>query len=121
MTNPPSSGNQPVEPPNVVQKVDQNQLRHFVKSIKSAEQQVGENIIQALSHDDTVAVLTTVVMSPAGQRVVSAALDPAMMQQVQQILVTAQTKRIEEEKCMGFHCFIKPIDDPSKVENKPDE
>ena len=92
----------------IVQKVDQQQLQHFVTTIKSAEQQVGENIIGALSHDNTVAVLTTVVMGPQGQQILSAALDPKMMSQVQQILMAAQQSREKEEKCIGFHCLIKP-------------
>ena len=49
----------------IVEKADPGQLQHFVTTIKSAEQQVGENIISALHHEDTVAVLTTVVVGPA--------------------------------------------------------
>ena len=93
----------------VAKKVDQRQLQHFVTTIKSAEQQVGENIIQALQHDGTVAVLTTVVVGPDGQqRVVSAALDPKLMSQVQALIMKAQEEREEEEPCVGFHCLIKP-------------
>lgn len=55
----------------VADKVDSSQIAHFVMSIKNAEQQVGEHIIEALQYPDTVAVLTTVVMTPDGhQRVV---------------------------------------------------
>lgn len=93
----------------VAEKVDERQLRHFVTTIKTAEQQVGENIIQALQHEGTVAVLTTVVVGPDGQqRVVSAALDPKMMSQVQLVLAKAQEEREEEELCVGFHCLVKP-------------
>jgi hypothetical protein len=93
----------------VAKKIDQRQLQHFVTTIKTAEAQVGENIIQALQHDGTVAVLTTVVVGPDGQqRVVSAALDPNMMSQVQAILTKASQEREEEEPCVGFHCLIKP-------------
>ncbi len=78
-------------------------------SIKNAEQQVGEHIIEALQYPDTVAVLTTVVMTPDGQqRVVSAALSAARMQQVQEILNAAGEERVEEEPCVGFHCLVKP-------------
>ena len=95
--------------PRVIQKVDRQQLQHFVTEIKTAEQQVGENIIRALQHDDTVAVLTTVVMSPDGrQQVVSAALDPRLMKQVQAVLHQAQQEREAETPCVGFHCFIEP-------------
>lgn len=111
------------DPLEVVQKVDSNQLQHFVTTIKTAEQQVGENIIQALQHDGTVAVLTTVVMGPDGQqRVVSAALKPELMQQVQTILMSAQDEREEEEPCVGFHCLVKPkqqIADANSTEKPP--
>lgn len=107
--------NQPEEKPqpagemDVVEKVDASQLQHFVTTIKSAEQQVGENIINALGHDGTVAVLTTVVMGQDGQqRVVTAALNPQVMSQVQKLLMTAKEEREEEEPCVGFHCLIKP-------------
>lgn len=101
----------------VVEKVDTDQLQHFVTTIKTAEQQVGENIINALQHDGTVAVLTTVTLGPDGQQnVVSAALNPILMSQVQQILVSAQAERESEEPCVGFHCLIKP-----KKKNKKEE
>jgi len=105
----------------VVEKVDSNQMQHFVTSIKTAEQQVGENIIQALQHDGTVAVLTTVVMGLDGQRIVTAALKPELMQQVQTILMNAQEEREEEEPCVGFHCLVKPkqkITDTDTADNK---
>jgi hypothetical protein len=95
-------------PPAVVEKVDVRQLPHFVSPLRSIEQQVGENIMQALHHDDTVAVLTTVVMGGDGvQRIVSAALDPHLMSEVQAILASAQAERQEEVPCIGFHCLLK--------------
>ena len=111
--NPPNE--KPEEIPAVVNKVDTQQLRQFVTTIKSAEQQVGENIITALRNDNTVAVLTTVVLSPDGQqRVVSAALDPELMSDVQQLLARAQQEREAEEPCFGFHCFVQPKSQPDK-------
>lgn len=107
-TNQPKTGQQPAGL-NVASKVDPSQLQHFVTTIKTAEAQVGENIISALQHDGTVAVLTTVVVGQDGQqRVVSAALNPEMMSQVQKILTSAQQEREEEEPCVGFHCLVKP-------------
>lgn len=92
----------------VPEKVDQGQIAHFVTTIKNAEQQVGEHIIRALQHEDTVAVLTTVAMTPDGQqRVISAALDPDRLQQVQEILQAAEQEREPEEPCIGFHCLVK--------------
>lgn len=99
----------PVQPAEIAEKVDSKQIAQFVTTIKNAEQQVGEHIINALQHDDTVAVITTVMMGPDGQqRVVSAALDPARMQQVQEIMQAAQKEREPEEPCVGFHCLVKP-------------
>lgn len=91
------------------EQVDQQQIAQFVTTIKNAEQQVGEHIIRALQHDNTVAVITTVAMGPDGQqRVVSAALNPERMQQVQELLQAAEEERVQEEPCVGFHCLVKP-------------
>ncbi len=85
-------------PGEVTNKVDQKQIAQFVTEIKNAEQQVGEHIITALQHEDTVAVITTVMMGPDGQqRVVSAALDPERMKQVQEIMQQASEERLPED------------------------
>lgn len=86
---------------------DSGQLKQFVTQIKSAEQQMGEHILAALQDPNTVAVLTAVVAGPAGQALVSAALDPSMLEQVQQILHVAEEQRDEEIPCIGFHCLLK--------------
>ena len=89
-------------------QVDKNQMTQFVTTIKNAEEQVGEHIIRALQHADTVAVITTVAIGPDGQqRVISAALNPERMQQVQEILQSAEQERVDEEPCVGFHCLVK--------------
>ena len=104
----------------VAQKVDNDKISQFVTTIKNAEQQVGEHIIGALQHEDTVAVITTVMMGPDGeQRVVSAALNPLRMQQVQEILEAAVVEREEEEPCVGFHCLVKAK--PNVVDSSADE
>jgi hypothetical protein len=93
----------------ITNEVDKDQIAQFVTTIKNAEQQVGEHIIAALQHADTVAVLTTVVIGPDGsQHVISAALNPKRMQQVQQILSAAEQERELENPCFGFHCLVKP-------------
>lgn len=93
----------------VADNVDRTKIAQFVTTIKNAQQQVGEHIIQALQHEDTVAVITTVAMGSDGQqRVISAALNPERMQQVQEILQAAEEEREEEEPCVGFHCLVKP-------------
>lgn len=87
---------------------DSAQLTQFVTTIKNAEQQVGENIIEALKHPGSVAVLTTAVLGPDGQqRVLSMALDADRMNQVQEILQSSVEERENEEPCYGFHCLVK--------------
>ncbi len=94
--------------PTVTEHVDTGQIKQFVTRIKSAERQVGEHLIRALQEDDTVAVLTTVVVAPdGGQHIVSAGLDPGMLEQVKALLREAETERDEEVPCIGFHCFTK--------------
>ena len=100
--------------PAVINPVDPSQLKQFVTRIKSAEHQVGEHIITALQDPDTVAVLTAVVVGTDGtQAVVSAALDPGMLQQVQKLLHTAEEERDEEVPCVGFHCLLKKKNEAS--------
>ena len=85
------------------------EITRFVTSIKNLEQQVGEHVIRALQHADTVAVLTSVVAGPGGQQhIVSAALNPTKTSQVNALLQSAATERVDEEMCVGFHCLIKP-------------
>ncbi|KLU06609.1 putative transmembrane protein [Rhodopirellula islandica] len=87
---------------------DNAQLTQFVTTIKNAEQQVGENIIEALKHPGSVAVLTTAVLGPDGQqRVLSMALDADRMSQVQEMLESSMEEREDEEPCYGFHCLVK--------------
>ncbi len=93
----------------ITNQVDKTQIAQFVSTIRNAEEQVGRHIIEALQHDDTVAVITTIAASPDGkQRVISAALSPKRLKQVQEILQSATLEREEEEPCVGFHCLVKP-------------
>jgi len=87
------------------------QLKQFVTHIKSAEHQMGEHIITALQDPNTVAVITAIVAGPGGQALVSAALDPDMLGQVQKIIHEAELKRTEEVPCVGFHCLLKRKDE----------
>lgn len=101
--------------PTVTNQVDPGQIKHFITEIKSAEQQVGEHIIEALQDAATVAVLTTVIVAPdGGQRIVSAALDPELMGEVQTLLTRAQHDRQEEVPCVGFHCLLKRRERPEQ-------
>ncbi|TWU58314.1 hypothetical protein [Rubripirellula reticaptiva] len=93
----------------ITNEVDRDKIAQFVTTIRNAEEQVGQHIIAALQHDNTVAVITTVAVGPDGnQRVISAALNPDRLKQVQEILMQAEEEREDEEPCVGFHCLVKP-------------
>lgn len=115
----PASSDAQANLPSIVQHVDPKQIKQFVTQIKSAEQQVGEHIVKALQDDETVAVLTTVVVGgDGGQHIVSAALDPKILQQVQHLLRDAQSQRHEEIPCIGFHCLLKRKDQDDEATEK---
>lgn len=99
---------------NQVQNVGEAEVTHFITTIKNAEQQVGEHVIQALQHPDTVAVLTSVVLGPNGQQhIVSAALNASQTAEINRLLQSATEEREEETLCVGFHCLIKPKQKPA--------
>ncbi len=106
------------QPPNdgaahgTIKQATESEVLQFVTPLKSFEQQIGEHVMRALAAPETVAVVTAVVVGPDGQqRIVSAALDPKMMTQVQQMFGEAAEQRTEEIPCVGFHCYINPKDD----------
>ncbi len=100
--------------PAVTNRVDANQIKQFVTQIKSAERQIGEHILTALQDPETVAVLTAVVAGTDGtQSIVSAALDPRILKEVQRLLRDAENQRDEEIPCVGFHCLLKRKDEAS--------
>ena len=108
--------------PTVVAEPDDGQLKHFVSAIKSAEHQVGEHIIQALRDPETVAVITTVGVGPDGvQRIVSAALDPERLHDVQALLAQSAERRTEDVPCIGFHCYLRRNEDEQDATEEPDD
>lgn len=120
---PPASSDKTLEPnqpapseaqadnPQVIVNASESEVKRFISTIKNVEQQVGEHIIQALQHADTVAVITSVVVGPDGrQHIVSAALNPSRAAQVNALLQSAADERQEETMCYGFHCLLKPKD-----------
>ncbi len=81
---------------------------HVISELMPIEQQVGSNVIAALEHPDTVAVLLTVVMAGDGaQHIVSIGLDPGLLGQVQNLLRQGTEERTQRIPCVGFHCFLK--------------
>ena len=97
------------EPQRVAQNANSQQVARFVSKIKNLEHQVGEHVVQALQCPDTVAVLTTIVVGPSGdQHIVSAALSPTKMAQINALLQEAVEERVDDEICLGFHCLLQP-------------
>jgi hypothetical protein len=93
----------------VSQNMTEQQVARFVSKIKNLEQQVGEHVVAALQHPDTVAVITTIVASPSGeQHIVSAAIDPHRMALINELLSAAEQEREDDEICLGFHCLLTP-------------
>lgn len=117
MNQPSPTPNDPAKPQ--AQNLQPAQMARFVTTIQNAEQQVGEHVIRALQHADSVAVLTTVVIGPGGQQhIVSAALDAEKTAEVNALLAGAAAQREDEEMCVGFHCLIKPKTRSAESEKK---
>jgi len=109
MSNTPDSDPDNKLPAPTVKNFNPQQVARFVSKIKNLELQIGEHVLAALQHPDTVAVLTTVVVGPSGdQHIVSAAINPQRMSEVNEILEEAQQERVDDEVCFGFHCLLKP-------------
>ncbi len=85
----------------------QNGPLQVITKLMPIRQQVGSNVIAALQHPDTVAVLLTVVMADDGaQHIVSTGLDPGLLGQVQSLLRQGTEERTQRIPCVGFHCFL---------------
>jgi hypothetical protein len=81
--------------------------RQYVSPIKSIEQQVGEHVIGALQQEQTVGVLTTVVVgTDGGQNIMSVGLDTNQLESVNQLLSQVSEPQESHVPCVGFHCFI---------------
>jgi len=105
-------------------------IPQFVTDLKTVERQIGEHVISALQHPQTVAVISAVM--PGGstnQRVVSVALNQDLFDQVQELIAQAQQALTEPEPeipCIGFHCVLEDrrkkqaeeSDDPPTHEEK---
>lgn len=88
--------------------LSEQQVARFVSKVKNFDQQIGEHVLAALQHPNTVAVLTTVVVGPSGeQHIVSASLNSQKMSQVNQLLEEAREEMVDDEVCYGFHCLVK--------------
>jgi len=83
----------------------------FVTPLQPIVKQVGEHVMTALGDEETVAVLTTITGSAAGQQVISIPLSSALLEQVhlliQEIHISDEPEHVP---CVGFHCFLENND-----------
>lgn len=88
-------------------EVDQGGIPTLVTPLLPIAGQIGEHVIAALEHEDTVAVLTTITGSRVGQQVVSIPLSAEQVHKVhgliQEIHESDDPQRVP---CVGFHCFL---------------
>ncbi len=80
---------------------------HFVSQIHTIANQVGEHVLSAMEHEETVAVLTTITGSSHGQQVISIPLTAEHVQQVHGFIEEIHTSNEPQDiPCVGFHCFL---------------
>ena len=92
--------------------IAEDKLPEFVTRLTPVEQQVGINVIAALQHRETVAVLSTVAMGPdGGQSIVSIGLDPELLGQVRDLIRASKTEKTQRIPCIGFQCHIEDSED----------
>jgi len=103
------------QPNNEIEETDVTQdegVPHFITPLHSISNQVGEHVLTSLSHEETVAVLTTVTASTHGQQVISVPLTAEHVQQVhtliEEIHASDEPQRVP---CVGFHCLLDKDDE----------
>lgn len=80
---------------------------HLVSPIYTITNQVGEHVLSAMKHEETVAVLTTITGSTHGQQVISIPLTAEHVQRVHGLIEEIhQSDEPERVPCVGFHCFL---------------
>jgi hypothetical protein len=81
------------------------QVTEYVSDLVPMERQIGHHVMTALGHENTVAVLSAVVVGADGvQRIVSAPLDAEKLAMVQELLESADDEQTQRVSCFGFHC-----------------
>ena len=79
----------------------------FITPLQPIMRQIGEHVLTALEEDETLAVLTTITESPAGQQVISIPLTSDHLKQVHDLLEEIhQSNEPQRVPCVGFHCFL---------------
>ena len=96
----------------------QEGVPHLVTPLRPMAHQVGEHILAALEHDETVAVLTTVTSSRNGEQVVSIPLTSEHLQQVHGLIKEIhESEDPERIPCVGFHCYV-DANEPEEEQNE---
>jgi hypothetical protein len=89
------------------QEATEEGVPHFVTPLHPIANQVGEHVLGALKHEETVAVLTTITGSTHGQQVISVPLSAKHVKQVHSLIEEIhQSDEPEHVPCVGFHCFL---------------
>ena len=74
--------------------------------------QVGEHVLVAMEHEETVAILTTITGSKSGPQVVSIPLTQEHLTKVHGFIEEIhRSDEPEKIPCVGFHCFIDQKDE----------
>jgi hypothetical protein len=90
-----------------IEDVQEEGIPHLITPLHPIAGQIGEHVISALEHEETVAVLTTITGSKSGQQVVSIPLTAEHAQQVHGLIEEIHASdEPERVPCVGFHCFI---------------
>jgi len=108
--------NKEIEPTDQKQGEDpaenEGSIPTLVTPIQTLAGQVGAHVMAALDHGDTVAVLTTITGSRAGQQVVSIPLTAEHVQQVHGLIEEIhESDEPERVPCVGFHCLIDKVEE----------
>ena len=79
-----------------------------MSEVMSTAEQIGRNVMEALSDPDAVAVLTTLVPGVGSDRVVSVGLTRDQMHEVGIMLneIEAEDEADDDRPCIGFQCRI---------------
>ena len=109
-------------PPTEAEAEAESGLPHFVSQIHSIEEQVGANVVSALKHEGTVAVMTAVLPGTGGERIASVPLDQELWVQVSELLSHAGEEKAQDVPCIGFQCVLRDreVEAQQKQQAPPD-
>jgi len=94
----------------------------YVSDLSTLRDQVGEHVMNALSDEDNVAVLSTVLVDRMGQqRILSIGLDAQMLSRVRDMVMSKREEKTQRIPCVGFHCFLEDHDEECPDDTPPVE